>query len=597
MISCPSCNAQNRDGARFCQSCGTPLASASPPAPLAEALKTKPLSQEPAAMPEPLPAGQRASDVPTKLLPSPKFAPLPPGELLEKRRYEIVSVLNQSPKLNAYHVQDRHYLQCPQCGLATSKPDKPDEEFCGDCGFSFSGKPIEHPRYLLRETLDREMLAQETLITKHGLRHKGMVNIHRAFEDLPYGPHPRFYLVSDRDEGMGLTALPRPQPEEKVLTWGKQLANVLAHLHSHGLRHRNIRPENIRLIDSQAKLTNFNLAEKMPKAAPREWFAEDVEALARTLQELLVGQTPSPTVAAIFNKALSPNKETRYATAEALVADLEKALEVLHHPANVTFIVGRRSDTGRQRELNEDSLLTLEIERVQQSESRPVGLYVVADGMGGHSAGEVASAMAINALARTVLTKLMLPVVEETVETELDYGALLKDACVEVNRTVHARARKTRSDMGTTLVAALAVGSEAYVANIGDSRAYRVNQQEIRPITTDHSLVERLVATGQITREEARIHPQRNVIYRTVGDKPQVEVDIFHESLKRDDWLILCSDGLSGMVEDAQIQQVITTCLHPQDACEGLVRLANEAGGDDNITVIALKLEEVGSAG
>jgi len=87
------------------------------------------------------------------------------------------------------------------------------------------------------------------------------------------------------------------------------------------------------------------------------------------------------------------------------------------------------------------------------------------------------------------------------------------------------------------------------------------------------------------------------VIYRTVGDKPQVEVDIFHEGLKRGDWLVLCSDGLHGLVDDAQIQQTVTTCLHPHEACEELVRLANLAGGDDNITVIALKLEEVGSAG
>ena len=594
MIICPNCKAQNRDGARFCLTCGKALAPASPTAPLARALETKPLPQEPTAIPEPLPAGQRASDGPTRLLPSPEFAPLPPGALLEKRRYEIVSVLNKSAKLNAYLIQDRHYRRCPQCGSTASKPD---QEFCGDCGLSFSGQPAEHPNYLLRETLDREMLAQEALIAELGLRHEGMVNIHRTFEDRPYRPHSRFYLVSDLDEGTGLAALPRPQSEEKVLTWGKQLAEALAYLHGHGVRHRNIRPENIRLVDSRAKLTNFNLAEKPPRAAPREWFAEDVEALARLLQVLLAGQTPSPAVAAIFDKALAPNKKDRYATAEALAADLTKALEVLQRPANVTFIVGRRSDTGRQRELNEDSLLTLEIERVQQSKSQPVGLYVVADGMGGHSAGEVASAMAINALAPSVMNKMMLPAVQDAAGAEPDYGALLKEACAEANRAVHERARQARSDMGTTLVVALVVGSEAYIANIGDSRAYRVSQQEIQQITTDHSLVERLVATGQITREEARTHPQRNVIYRTVGDKPQVEVDIFHESLKRDDWLVLCSDGLHGMVEDAQIQQIVTTCLHPQEACEELVRLANQAGGDDNITVIALKLAEVGSAG
>jgi len=594
MIICPSCKAQNRDGARFCLTCGKALAPPSPTAPVAQALETKPLPREPIAVLEPLPAGQRASDVPTKLLPSPEFAPLPPGALLEKRRYEIVSVINKSAKLNAYQVRDRHYRHCPKCGSAASKPD---QEFCGDCGLSFAGQPAEHPNYLLRETLDREILAQEALIAELGLQHEGMVNIHRTFEDRPYGPRPRLYLVSDLDEGTGLTALPRPQPEEKVLTWGKQLAQALAYLHSHNVRHRNIRPENIRLVDSRARLTNFNLAEKPPRAAPKEWFAEDVEALARLLQALLAGQTPSPTVAAIFDKALAPNKKDRYATAEALAADLTKALEVLQRPANVTFIIGRRSDTGRQRELNEDSLLTLEIERVQQSKSKPVGLYVVADGMGGHSAGEVASAMAIDALARTVLAKLMLPTLEKAAQAEPDYGALLKEACSEANRAVHERARKARSDMGTTLVAALVVGSEAYITNIGDSRAYRVNQREIRPITTDHSLVERLVATGQITREEARTHPQRNVIYRTVGDKPQVEVDIFHEGLKRDDWLVLCSDGLHGLVEDAHIQQIVTTCLHPQEACDELVRLANEAGGDDNITVIALKLKEVGSTG
>ena len=601
MIICPSCQEENRNEAQFCKKCGPRLAQVLPPAPAppVEVLPTRPLHQEStAARPEPLPAGQRASDVQTKPLPLPEFIPLPRGALVLGRRYEVVSVINTSPRLNAYQVQDLQQLQCPQCGSTASKTD---EKFCGDCGVSFSDGSVEHPTYLLRETLDREMLAQETLIAERGLRHKGLVNVHHAFDYRPYRPRSRFYLVSDLDEGTALTTLPQPQPEEKVLAWGQHLAEALAYLHGNGIRHRSIRLENIRLIDSQAKLTNFNLAEKMPKAAPKEWFAEDVEALARTLHELLAGQAPSPAVVTIFDKALSPDKDKRYATAEALAADLEKALEALRRPASVTLLVGRRSDPGQQRELNEDSLLTLEVEQVLQSESRPVGLYVVADGMGGHSAGEVASALAISAVARTVLSKVMVPVVEETgqaeAQVELDYGALLKEACVEANRTVYEQARKTRSDMGTTLVAALVVGSEAYVANIGDSRAYRVSHQEIRQITTDHSLVERLVATGQIKREEARTHPDRNVIYRTVGDKPQVEVDVFHQSLGRGDSLVLCSDGLSGMVEDAQVQQMVTACLHPQDACEQLVDLANKAGGDDNITVIVVRLKEVGSVG
>jgi len=269
-------------------------------------------------------------------------------------------------------------------------------------------------------------------------------------------------------------------------------------------------------------------------------------------------------------------------------------LEVLRRPVSATFLVGRRSDPGQVRELNEDSLLTLELERVFRSLSEPAALYAVADGMGGHSAGEVASALAINTLAGAVLSKVMLPVVREEVQAGPDYGALLKEACLEANRAVHERARQARSDMGTTLVAALMIGSKAYIANVGDSRAYRVNPQEIRQITTDHSLVERLIATGQITREEARTHPQASVIYRTIGDKPQVEVDIFEQSLGRDEWLVLCSDGLHGMVEEARIQQVLMTSLHPQGACEELVRLANLAGGLDNITVIVVQLQEIG---
>jgi len=556
-------------------------------------LQTKPLAPE---VFEPPPAGQRASDVETRSLATPEFAPLPPGALLNRRRYEVVSIVSEGSHLNVYLVRDRRHRHCPRCHSTTSKAD---DEFCSDCGASFAGEPVEHPGYLLRETLDQEMLSRQALIAQLGLRHEGMVNIHDSFEELPYGRRPRFYVLSDPDEGESLATLPRPQSEEKVLTWGKQLAEALAYLHRHGVLHRNIRLENIRLADSKskAKLTNFGLADKPPKGTPREWFAREVQDLAQMLHKLLADQPLSPAVAAIFDRALSADKDKRYPTADALAADLTAALEVLRRPTSVTFLVGRRSDPGQLRELNEDSLLTLELDRVLQSVSKPVGLYAVADGMGGHSAGEVASALAISALASAVLSKVMLPAVEETDRVELDYGALLKEACLEANQTVHERARQARSDMGTTLVAALLVGSDAYIANVGDSRAYRVNSREIEQITTDHSLVERLVATGQITREEARTHPQANLIYRTIGDKPTVEVDIFHQSLGRDDWLLLCSDGLHGLVEDARIQQVVMTSLHPQEACDELVRLANLAGGDDNITVIAVKLQEVGGTG
>jgi serine/threonine protein phosphatase PrpC len=124
---------------------------------------------------------------------------------------------------------------------------------------------------------------------------------------------------------------------------------------------------------------------------------------------------------------------------------------------------------------------------------------------------------------------------------------------------------------------------------VGDSRAYLINEDGISQITTDHSLVERLVAMGQITADEARVHPQRNVIYRTIGDKEEAEADFFVRQLKPGDSLLLCSDGLSGKVEDAEIWRLVRRGRSPQEACEQLVQAANDNGGDDNITVIIVQ--------
>ena len=143
--------------------------------------------------------------------------------------------------------------------------------------------------------------------------------------------------------------------------------------------------------------------------------------------------------------------------------------------------------------------------------------------------------------------------------------------------------------MGTTVVMALFVGDTATIANVGDSRAYRLGSQCIEQVTTDHSLVERLVATGQITQEEAIDHPQSNVIYRVVGDKTRIDVDLCELRLALGEGLLLCSDGLSGMVPDEQIWQIWRASTSPQEACDRLVDAANHAGGEDNISVVIVQ--------
>ena len=144
--------------------------------------------------------------------------------------------------------------------------------------------------------------------------------------------------------------------------------------------------------------------------------------------------------------------------------------------------------------------------------------------------------------------------------------------------------------MGSTLVIALMEGTKAFISNVGDSRAYRINARGIQQLTTDHSLVQRLIATNQITPAEARHHPQRNVVYRTVGDKPKVEIDINQFNFAIGDRLLICSDGLSGMVEDHYLQQIVMGASSPQAAVDALIEAANEAGGEDNITAILVEL-------
>lgn len=265
--------------------------------------------------------------------------------------------------------------------------------------------------------------------------------------------------------------------------------------------------------------------------------------------------------------------------------------EVNTAPARESFAltVGRRSDVGRKREANEDSLLALDFHCANRSTYRAAGLYVVADGMGGHEGGEIASGMLVRHLARLAAAE-WLPSAVDVAEAQLDSSAWLISAIQRANAGIFEWAHEAGYEMGTTVVAALVAGNRALIAHVGDSRAYRVSAAGIDQLTVDHSLVESLVLTNQISREEARNHPQANVIYRTVGDQPQVVVDLIDVELAAGDRLLLCSDGLSGMLTDDVIQRICMAEASPQAACDALVAAANEAGGEDNCSVILIEL-------
>jgi len=226
------------------------------------------------------------------------------------------------------------------------------------------------------------------------------------------------------------------------------------------------------------------------------------------------------------------------------------------------------TDVGRLREGNEDSML----------DDPP--LFVVADGMGGAQAGEVASSLAVEAVSATR------PRQASTATDDL------ADVISEANAHIHSKAQEEPDlvGMGTTITAAWVDGGKVTIANVGDSRAYRWRDGELAQLTDDHSLVAELERQGQLTAAEARVHPQRSVILRALGVASDVEVDTFSFTGEPGDVFLLCSDGLCGIVHDEVIAEVLKAAGSLDEAAAELVDLANLSGGPDNITVLLFKL-------
>lgn len=234
------------------------------------------------------------------------------------------------------------------------------------------------------------------------------------------------------------------------------------------------------------------------------------------------------------------------------------------------------TDTGRVRNNNQDCVFC---------EENAIGgfpnLFIVADGMGGHKAGDTASRMCVEEVVKEILhTDKKTPV------------SVFEQAVMAANMAVYERAVQDEAlaGMGTTMVGAVVEDSTAYIVNIGDSRLYHM-RDSLRQITVDHSLVEEMVQSGEIQKEEMRTHPNKNIITRALGTAATVQPDCFEIEVKEGDVLLLCSDGLSNMLEDDRIEHIVKENIEDMEAAgQSLVRQANEAGGRDNISVILVRL-------
>ena len=265
---------------------------------------------------------------------------------------------------------------------------------------------------------------------------------------------------------------------------------------------------------------------------------------------------------------LKPEPET----GQAISGEKEKPAAITRTETSLTWC--GLTDTGRVRDHNEDFFSCVDLQEGH--------LFIVADGMGGHDAGEVASRLAVETVAGEI---------RKGSRGKYDPGKLLQQAVQRANLKVLEEGTSKGSNMGTTLTLALVNQDKAYIANVGDSRTYWISDGSIRRITEDHSLVEKLVSVGRLTKEAARNHPKANVLYRNIGSEPALIADIFEIPTESGGKLLLCTDGLWGEVPDEVIYKVAAEEKDARKICIRLIELANQNGGKDNITAVMVKIQ------
>ncbi|OQY99436.1 MAG: hypothetical protein B6D41_01520 [Chloroflexi bacterium UTCFX4] len=541
-LPCQHCGNLNRPNAKSCRSCGKPIANGTP---------TKILA--PAQM-----AGQKTAPLPPTTAAN-GFADLPLRALVHDR-YEILQSLWSSKATNTYQVGDE---------------TQPGNYW-----------------YLFEAANPNEFQGAQLILDKQ-ITHPAIARTGEVFREVQYDNAERGYMTMEFP--LRFASDQMRVGETEVLKYGIELGGALEAVHRAGLAHNNIQLASIALHNGKPKLAHFGLAAPLtPETRQR-----DIYNLAHALQLLITppGQTvpPQSPTGAILQRALVPNTPQSFATAGEFAAACQDALENIRRPKSINLNVGKLTDVGVRRELNEDAFAMVEYARAIQKGGQALGLFVVSDGMGGAAAGEIASQIVTDRMMQE-FNQTIAPMFSDGAKGQPDYGALLKAAGEKASRAVYDERSRLRNDMGATLAAALVVGMQAYLINVGDSRGYLLRGESMKKITKDHSLVQSLVDANQLREDEVRTHPQRNIITRSIGEKANITVDLFTEPLKVGDVLFLCSDGMWEMADDQVVRQMIQKAPTPQAAVRSLIDLANANGGDDNITCILVRIEDASAA-
>lgn len=490
---------------------------------------------------------------------------LPPGTPLGDH-YTVEGLVRLSEGRMFYLANDVRpdlpLRRCWSCG----HPDTPRTELvCASCK-----APLKDRRFLVSARWTHHRFDAYLEFFHRGLKHPGLA----PPVDVFVVDNVLFSVVPYAGEGLMVDEA-SPLNNARLLDLGQRIVGTLAFLHKHGVRLATLNRANLLVSpDNTVRLFDIEVEDTLDNgtAISGELLSEVMRAVGELLRRYCDIEAD-----ALIDFMMSAE--------EGLLLDMVRFGREIEHrfdayaPQSYAPLLGGMSDVGLTRQLNEDNWGWVRL-------SERAKLYVVADGMGGHDGGEVASALAVKTLCEVARQReAAAPQGEDAVENLLD------ESFQVANNTVKDAADAKGTDMGTTLVCMLVLdGHVGFIANVGDSRGYLLRNGILHQITKDHSLVQKMVERGRITADEARHHPHSNILLRTVGTERDIEIDIFRVELEGGDKVLMCSDGLWGEVEDRDMESILNTYTDPRIASRELVRAAHHGGGKDNVTLMIVTI-------
>lgn len=453
-------------------------------------------------------------------------------------------------------------------------------------------------RFLVHELVSQPTLPQEVVQQIGKLSQQKLPNLHPHLYIEQRGSR-RYTVFAHPGEGwqsVNTIAVPL-KSQKQAIGWVLQFGQALVGLHGAGYGHwlRGVPGrEALILQNNHLQLSNITHCQSRQP----DTVAHDSRVLAELLYYLTVGQSlPNNSVALAprnLQGLLQRGLQGYYTDLKMMLRDLSATEQSSPSTSRaLRQLAGSNTHPGRKHAHNEDYIAVLNYNRDQSGQANPLGLYIVADGIGGHDAGDRASRDSVKQAFHSFIQQQLLPDLRDTTQNlkQEESARILRKLIEQANKLIYKQGRETPRRPGTTITCALVAGDQAVIGNVGDSRTYLFRQGQLQQITRDHSLVAMLVEAQQIAPEEIYTHKERNKIYRSLGSKPDVEIDLFNQTVRKGDRLVLCSDGLWEMTRNEGIIQALRQHGSPQAACDTLVDLANQNGGVDNISIIIVNIE------